>query len=707
LFEAVGVSVVIFVLMTLYKTDTRQQNRLIKPPEIKKEKKELTIHGHTRIDEYFWLNDRENPEVIHHLEAENKYTEEVLGHTRDFQEKIFNEIVSRIKQDDSSVPYFDNGYWYYVRYEEGKEYPLYCRKKEKLDADEEIMLNVNEMAKGFNYYSIGGVSVSPDNRLVAFGVDTLSRREFNIYFKDLQTGEIYKDMLESTTGYAAWCDDNRTVFYTVKDDTLRSYKIFRHVLGDDPADDQEIFHEMDETFNTYVYRSKSDKFIIIGSHSTVSSEYRFLPADDPSGEFKIVQPRERDLEYSIDHYGDKFYIVTNLDAKNFRLMETPVESPGRENWKEIIPHREDILLEGIEIFKNFLVVEERANGLTQLRIKKWSGEDEHYLDFGEETYTAYVSTNRQFDTDVLRFGYTSLTTPNSTYDYNMITREKVLLKQEEVVGGYNPAEYYSERLYAAAEDGTRVPISIVYKKGIEKDGDNPLVLYGYGSYGITQNPSFSSVRLSLLDRGFIYAIAHIRGGQDMGRKWYEDGKLLKKKNTYTDYISCAEFLIENKYTNPGKLFAIGGSAGGLLVGAVANMRPDLFRGIIAAVPFVDVVTTMLDPSIPLTTGEYDEWGNPNEKEYYEYILSYSPYDNVKAQNYPAMLVTTGFHDSQVQYWEPAKWVARLREMKTDNNPILLHTLMTAGHSGASGRFERFRNTALQYVFMFYLLSIIN
>jgi oligopeptidase B len=694
---------IIFIVMTFIEVIPQETKN--QPPVARKEKKELTIHGHTRIDNYFWLNQREDPEVIKYLEAENKYTEEVLGHTKELQEHLYNEIVGRIKQDDQSVPYFDNGYFYYSRYEQGKEYPLYCRKKGSLDAPEEVMLNVNDMAKGFNYYSVGGLSVSPDNKLIAFGVDTLSRRKYNIYVKNLESGEIYKDILENTNGSAAWASDNKTFFYTTKDEALRSFKIFRHTLGANSVDDKEIFHEADETYSTFVYKTKSDQYIMIGSFSTVSTEFRFLNASDPSGEFRIVAPRERDLEYNVDHFGDKFYIVTNLDAKNFRLMEAPVSDPSKNNWKELIPHRKDVLLEGIEIFKNFLVVQEREKGLTQLRIMKWGIDDQHYLDFGEETYTAYISVNPEFDTDVLRFGYTSLTTPNSTYDYDMVKKQKTLLKQEEVVGGYNPSEYHSERLYAEAEDGTKIPISIVYKKGVKKNSNNPLLLYGYGSYGITQNPAFSSVRLSLLDRGFIWALSHIRGGQEMGRHWYEDGKLLKKKNTFTDFIACAEFLVENDYTSPEKMFAMGGSAGGLLVGAVVNMRPDLFKGILAAVPFVDVITTMLDTSIPLTTSEYDEWGNPNNKEYYDYILSYSPYDNVEAKEYPAMLITTGLHDSQVQYWEPAKWVAKLREMKKDNNPLLLHTLMTAGHGGASGRFERFKITALQYAFMLSLLGI--
>jgi oligopeptidase B len=693
------------ILLTMLITESNlTQENAIKPPVAKKEKKELSIHGHTRIDNYFWLNQRENPEVIKYLEEENKYTSEILSETSELQDKLYKEIIGRLKQDDQSVPYFDNGYYYYSRYEEGKEYPLYCRKKDSLSAPEEIMLNVNEMAKGFSFYSVGGVSVSPDNKMIAFGVDTLSRGKYNVYVKNLETGEIYKDILDNTTGSASWANDNRTLFYAKKDEALRPYKIFRHTLGEDSSKDSEIFHEADETFAIYVYKSKSDKYIFIGSHSTVSTEYRFLDAGNPDGEFNVIEPRQRDLEYSIDHYGDKFYIVTNFEAKNFRLMETPVSNPSKENWKEVIAHRKDVLLEGIEIFKNHLVVQERENGLTKLRIIPWDGSSEHYLDFGEPAYTAYISVNPNFNTEILRFGYTSLTTPNSTYDYNMNTKEKLLLKQEVVVGGYNASEYVSERLYAEASDGVNIPISLVYKKSAVKKENNPLLLYGYGSYGLTQNPSFSSVRLSLLDRGFVFAIAHIRGGQEMGRYWYEDGKLLKKKNTFTDFIDCAEFLIEKKYTSSDKIFAMGGSAGGLLMGAVVNMRPDLFKGVVAAVPFVDVVTTMLDTSIPLTTGEYDEWGNPNVKEYYDYILSYSPYDNVEAKDYPAMLVTTGLHDSQVQYWEPAKWVAKLREMKTDKNPLLLNTLMTAGHGGASGRFERLKITAMQYAFMLWLLG---
>lgn len=677
----------------------------VKPPVAEKIPKELTIHGQTRVDNYYWLKGRDNPGVVEYLKAENDYTQAVMKHTEQLQEKLYNEIVGRIKQTDMSVPYKEDGYYYYTRFEEAKEYPLYCRKKESLDAAEEVFLNVNDMAKGYNYYQVAGFTVSSDKNLIAFGVDTVSRRKYTIYFKNLKTGEILSDSIPNTSGRAAWANDNKTVFYALKDETLRPFKIFKHTLGTDVSKDREVFHEKDVTFEAYVYKTKSKGYIFIASESTLSSEYRYLDADNPDGQFKIIQPREKDLEYSVDHYKDRFYIQTNYEAKNFRLMEAPLDKTTKENWKEVIPHRSDVLLQGFEVFKDFLVLSERKNGLTQLRIIRWDNKSEHYLDFGEETYTAYISTNPEFDTDLLRYGYSSLTTPNSVFDYNLNTREKKLLKQEEVLGDFDSGNYKAERLYATAKDGTKIPISLVYRKGLKKNGNNPFLLYGYGSYGASMNPGFSSVRLSLLDRGFVYAIAHIRGGQEMGRYWYEEGKLLKKKNTFTDFIACAEYLIAEKFTNPKKLFAMGGSAGGLLIGAVVNMRPDLFKAVIAAVPWVDVVTTMLDPSVPLTTGEYDEWGNPNNKEYYDYMLSYSPYDNVEAKDYPAMLVTTGLQDSQVQYWEPAKWAAKLRALKTDKNILLLKTEMEAGHGGVSGRFRRFRETALEYAFMLDLLGI--
>ncbi|MFO7445598.1 MAG: S9 family peptidase [Ignavibacteriaceae bacterium] len=702
----------ILIISSIKVLEAQTENGLMNPPKAEKIKKELIKDGHSRIDNYYWLNERENPKVIEYLEAENRYTKEVMKNTEPLQQKLYDEIVGRIKQTDESVPYKDNGYYYYTRYEEGQEYPVYCRKKESLDADEEILLNVNEMAKGYEYYQVTGLSVSPDNNYLAYGVDILSRRVYNIYIKDLRTGNILPDKLTGTSGSAAWANDNRSVFYTIKDAALRPYLVRKHIVGSDYNSDPEVYVEKDPIYFTRVYKTKSDKYIVIASFSTLTSEYKVLDADNPVGEFKIIQPREKELEYYITHYGDYFYIHTNLPdsqtgvkAKNFKLMKTPVDKTTKENWIEVIPHRDDVLIEGMELFKNFFVVQERKNGLTQLSIIKWEDNTQHYLDFGEATYMANISINPEFDTELLRYSYSSLTTPSSVYDYNMRTSEKILLKQDEVVGGYNPQEYFAERLYATADDGTKIPISLVYKKGLVKNGTYPVLLTGYGAYGISTDPYFNSMRLSIIDRGFVYAIAHIRGGQEMGRQWYEDGKFLKKKNTFTDFIACAEHLINEKFTGKDKMFAMGGSAGGLLIGAVTNMRPDLFKGVIASVPFVDVVTTMLDESIPLTTGEYEEWGNPNDEKYYKYILSYSPYDNVEAKDYPNILVSAGFHDSQVQYWEPAKWVAKLRELKTDNNLLLLNTEMEYGHSGASGRFKKYKEVALEYAFLLKLLGI--
>ena len=664
----------------------------------------LSIHNDNRIDDYYWLRDRENPKVIEYLNAENAFRESEMKHTEKLQEQLFEEIKGRIKQDDSSVPYHKNGYWHYVRFEESKEHPIYCRKKGSLSADEEILLDANIEAANHKFYQVAGLSVSPDNKILAFGEDTVSRRIYTIRFKNLETGEIMDDALTNTTGGAAWANDNQTVFYTTKDESLRPERVFRHKLGQ--AEDEEVYHESDETFVCGAYRCKSGQYIIIASGSTVSNEYRFLDALNPQGEFKVFQKRERDLEYSVAHYNNFWYILTNADkATNFKLMRTALDKTEKENWEEVIPHREQVYLENLEIFKDFLVTEERENGLTRIRVKRWDGSDEHYMEFDEETYTAGIGNNPEFDSQTLRYGYSSLTTPSSVIDYDMEFRKKEVMKQQEVVGGHNPEEYHAERIWATAEDGTKVPISLVYKKSLKKAEGNPTLLYGYGSYGITVDPGFSSTRLSLLDRGFVFVIAHIRGGQYLGRKWYEDGKMLKKKNTFTDFVVCAEKLIEDKYTTTQHLYAMGGSAGGLLMGAVMNMRPDLFSGIIAAVPFVDVVTTMLDTTIPLTTGEYDEWGNPNDTEYYDYIKSYSPYDNVDAKDYPAILITTGINDSQVQYWEPAKWVAKLRTRKTDKNPLFLYTNMDTGHSGASGRFEAYRETAMEYAFLLMLEGI--
>jgi oligopeptidase B len=677
------------------------------PPKAQIIPKQLTIHGQTRVDNYYWLSERDNPKVLDYLKAENDYTLAVLKPAEALQEKLFKEIVGRIKQTDLSVPYRSEGYYYYTRFEEGKDYPVYCRKKGSLEAPEEILLNVNEMAQGHGYYAVNGYSVSPDGNLISFGVDTVSRRKYTLHFKDLRTGQILPDAIVNTAGPAAWAADNKTVFYTQIDDTtLRPQKIFRHVLGRPGDTDKMVFHEADETFNTYVYKSKSKKYIFIASEQTLSTEFRFIPADRPEAEFKVFQPRTHDLEYSVDHYKDKFYIRTNLDAKNFRLMTAPLDRTAKENWAELVPHRPDVLLEGFELFTGALVLGERKNGLVQIRIMPWDKKvPEHYVDFGEETYAAYPDENPEFDTEWLRYSYESLTTPASTYDYNMVTKEKKLLKRQEVLGGFDAAKYRAERHYATARDGVKVPVSLVYRKGFVKDGRAPCLLYGYGSYGYSTDADFSSARLSLLDRGFVFAIAHIRGGQEMGRSWYEDGKLFKKKNTFTDFIDCADYLVAQKFTNPGRLFAEGASAGGLLMGAVVNMRPDLFKGVIAGVPYVDVVTTMLDKSIPLTTGEFDEWGNPENKEYYDYMLSYSPYDQVEAKKYPALFVTTGLQDSQVQYFEPAKWVAKLRALKTDKNPLVLWTNWEGGHGGVSGRFRRLNQTAMEYAFILDLAGV--
>ena len=628
-------------------------------------------------------------------------------HTKEFREDLFKEMKDRVKEDDSSVPYFYNGYYYITRYEKGKDYPIYSRKKGSLDAKEEIMFDCNEMAKGHSYFHLGGLNVSEDNQWVAFGLDTVSRRQYTIQVKNLVTNEIQPLRIENTTGSSTWASDNKTLFYTRKDPvTLRSETIYKHKMGTPATEDKVVYHEDDDTFSVFVYKEKSKKYLVIGSSSTLTTEFRTLDAKKPDGEFKIFQPRVRGLEYSISHYGDKFYIVTNKDkATNFKLMVTPETATGMENWTDMIPHRKDVLVEDIDIFKDYLVISERSNGLNKIRIRPWEGE-EYYLPFESETYTAGTSSNPDFNTDVLRYSYQSLATPYSVIDFNMKTQEKTVMKEQEVLGGkFDKNNYVEERVWATADDGTKVPISMVYRKGIEKDGTNPLLLYAYGSYGASMDPYFSSIRLSLLDRGFIYAIAHIRGGEDLGREWYEDGKLLKKKNTFTDFVDCSKFVIAEGYTSKEHLYAEGGSAGGLLMGAVVNMAPELYNGVIAQVPFVDVVTTMLDDSIPLTTGEYDEWGNPNEKEYYDYMKSYSPYDNVKAQDYPNMLVTTGLHDSQVQYWEPAKWVARLRALKTDNNVLYLDTNMEAGHGGASGRFEALKEVAKEYSFLLDLEGI--
>lgn len=674
----------------------------IQPPKAEKVEMKLEKHGDVRIDNYYWLNKREDQKVIDYLEAENNYYDTITADTKQFQEDLFEEMKARIKEDDESVPYKKNKFYYISRFEKGKQYPIYTRKKETVEAEEEILFDVNKMAKDYGYYKLSGFAVSPNNELTSYGIDTVGRREYTLQFKNLVTGEIYPDKIENTTGSSVWANDNKTIFYTRQNPTtLRSEKIFRHVLGTNTSLDVEIYFEEDETFSTYIYKTKSEKYFVIGSYSTVSNEYRILEVDNPTGEFRVFQPRERNLEYSIAHYNGCFYILTNKDnATNFKLMKTSDKDTLKEKWVDVLPHREDVLLEDLSIFKDFMVLEERSNGLNKIRIIRWDGSEDFYLPFEEETYSAGIYFNPEFDTNIIRYGYNSMTTPSSVIDFNVDNKTKVIVKEHEVLGGkFDKNNYKSKRLWATAKDGQKIPISLVYHKSTELTKNTPLLLYGYGSYGHTIDAGFSSTRLSLLDRGFIFAIAHIRGSEYLGRQWYDNGRLLHKINTFTDFIDCAKFLIEKKITSKKHLYAMGGSAGGLLMGAVINMKPNLFNGVIAAVPFVDVVTTMLDDSIPLTTGEYDEWGNPNEKKYYDYMKSYSPYDNIVRQNYPNMLVTTGLHDSQVQYFEPAKWVAKLRELKTDKNILLLHTNMEAGHSGASGRFEALKETSRDYSFI--------
>ena len=683
----------------------------IAAPVCEKKSKELTAHGDTRIDNYYWLNDffKKGPDsnkVVEYLTAENKYYDTMMSGTKTLQEKLYTEMKARIKEKDESVPVFKNGYYYYSRVEEGKDYFVYCRKKGTLDAKEEVLLDVNTMAEGHNYFSATGFAVTMDNKLMAYGIDTLSRRQYNIFVKNLETGEVFKDIIPNSEGEAVWANDNKTFFYTAKNlVTLLSEKIKKHVLGTDAGTDKTVYEEKDPSNYIGVGKTKSDKFILIGSSATLSSEYKFIDANKPDDAFKVFQPRIKEVLYDVDHANDKFYIRTNLNAKNFKVVTCAEDKTDSSNWAAMLPHNDSILIQGIDVFKNFAAVSERKNGLTQVHIINTKNNESHYLAFDEPAYTANLAYTPDYNSDVVRFNYTSLTTPSSVYDYNMGSKEKKLMKQQEVVGGYTVSDYVTERLFATAKDGTKIPISVVYKKGFKKDGTQPLHLYGYGSYGASMDASFSAARLSLLNRGFAFAIAHIRGGQEMGRYWYEEGKMMKKKNTFTDFIDCAEFLLANKYSSKEHLYTSGGSAGGLLMGAVINMRPDLWHGVIAAVPYVDVITTMSDPSIPLTTNEYDEWGNPANKESYLYMKTYSPYDNVEKKAYPNMLVTTGLHDSQVQYFEPAKWVAKLREMKTDKNKLLLYTNMEAGHGGASGRFKALKDRAREYAFLFALEGI--
>lgn len=682
----------------------------ILPPSAKKIPKELKKFDSKRVDNYFWLKNRDDPKVIEYLEKENHYFKKMTSDTEDFQETIYNEIKKKIKEDDQSVPYFLNGYWYLTKYQKNKNYPIYLRRKSDLNSKDQILFDCNLLAEGYEYFNLSNIKISPNNKFAAYSVDTLSRRLYTIRIKNLHTGEVLNDQIINTSGGFAWANDNKTLFYTNRDsDTLRNDKILRHEIGTKSKDDKIVFHEKDNTFYTSVSKSKSNKFIIISSHSTLTSEFQFLDANKPLDNFRLFNQRKRGLEYSINHYEKFFYIITNIDnAKNYKLMKTPIGGTEYENWINVIDHRKDVLIEGIDIFKNYLVISERANGLNRINVRKWDDSESYYLDFKSETFSSYTTTNVDFDTNILRYGFNSLTQPPSIIDFNMSSKKKTIRKQQQVLDdNFKNKNYISERIWSQSEDGTKIPISLVYKKGLIKNNKNPLLLYGYGSYGNTIDPYFSVSRLSLLDRGFVFAIAHVRGSEYLGREWYDEGKLLKKTNTFKDFITCTKHLISEGYTNTNQTYAYGGSAGGLLMGSVINMEPELYNGVIAAVPFVDVLTTMLDETIPLTTGEYDEWGNPNNEEFYNYILSYSPYDNVKKMKYPNLLVTTGLYDSQVQYWEPAKWVAKLRELKVGENLLLLKTNMDSGHGGASGRFDALKEVAREYVFLFSLENIHN
>lgn len=672
-------------------------------PVADKKHHETEIHQHTRTDDYFWLRDdeRKDSAVLDYLNAENKHSDTVLAPLAELQQGLFEEMVARIKQEDQSVPYRKRGYWFKTQFDEGQEYPVYSRKLDNESADWEVFFDANMRAEGHEYYQLGELAISPDQQILAFSEDTVSRRQYKLQFKNLITGELYSDVIDDTES-VAWANDNKTLFYVKKHPTtLLPYQVYRHTLGTDESADELVYEEQDDTFYTDIHRSTSDDYLVISLGSTMTSEARILSADNPSGDFTVFLERERGHEYSLDHYNGTFYVRSNKQGKNFSLLATEqATNKNIETWKTVIPARADVLLEGYELFRDWLVVEERSKGLTFLRQINWHTSEAKMITFDDPTYTAWLGTNPDPDTDKLRYGYSSLTTPTATYQLNLDTQERSVLKQQSVLGEFNQADYASERLWVTAQDGTQVPVSLVYKKALFKqDKSNPLLQYAYGSYGSSSDPYFSSAQLSLLDRGFVYAIAHIRGGEELGRDWYEQGKLLNKWNTFTDFTDVTKSLINQGYANESKVYAMGGSAGGLLMGTIINTNPELYHGVVAAVPFVDVVTTMLDESIPLTTGEYDEWGNPNESTYYEYMLSYSPYDQVTKQAYPNLLVTTGLHDSQVQYWEPAKWVAKLRDLKTDNNLLLLHTDMETGHGGKSGRFQHYHDVAREYAFM--------
>jgi len=687
-------------MIILLQSCDMKKNEIIEP-RAEKINKIMTMHNHERIDEFYWLNERGNPKVIDYLNSENDYRNSYMKDYKGLENELFEEIKSRIKEDDSSVPYLDNGYYYYTRFEKGKQYPIYCRKKDNLKNDEEILIDVNKMSQGHEYFRIGGIDISPNNKIMAYSVDTISRRLYTVHFKNLETGEKNTHTISNTSGGVSWANDNMTLFYNQKNTkTLRTEKVMRHSFNQNQKD-EEVYFEKDDEFNLYSYKSKSGKYIIIVSGKTISDEIRFLNANEPNGDFKIFQKRVDGLEYSIDHLNDKWYVRTNInDSKNFKLMVCDEDKTSSDNWKEFIKHRKNVLLEGVEVFNDFFVITERENGQRRFNVISNKDGESHYIDFEEEVFSAYSSVNSEINSKTFRYGYSSMTTPNSTIEYNLIKKTKTVLKEAEILGGtFDKNNYESMLVWADARDGKKVPISLVFRKDTYKKGKNPLLLYGYGSYGSTNSAGFSSVRLSLLDRGFVYAIAHIRGSQYLGREWYEDGKMFNKKNTFWDFIDSAKYLGNNSYVDRDQIFAMGGSAGGLLMGAIANMEPEVFKGIVAAVPFVDVVTTMLDETIPLTTFEFDEWGDPKDEDSYYYMLSYSPYDQVEEKDYPAIFITTGYHDSQVQYFEPAKWIARLRDKRTNKEPLLMYCNMDAGHGGASGRFEAYKETAMEYAFL--------
>ena len=690
----------LLLMIILLQSCDMKKNEIIEP-RAEKINKIMTMHNHERIDEFYWLNERGNPKVIDYLNSENDYRNSYMEDYKGLENELFEEIKSRIKEDDSSVPYLDNGYYYYTRFEKGKQYPIYCRKKEDLKNDEEILIDVNKMSQGHEYFRIGGIDISPNNKIMAYSVDTISRRLYTVHFKNLETGEKNTHTISNTSGGVSWANDNMTLFYNQKNTkTLRTEKVMRHSFNQNQKD-EEVYFEKDDEFNLYSYKSKSGKYIIIVSGKTISDEIRFLNANEPNGDFKIFQKRVDGLEYSIDHLNDKWYVRTNInDSKNFKLMVCDEDKTSSDNWEEFIKHRKNVLLEGVEVFNDFFVITERENGQRRFNVISNKDGESHYIDFEEEVFSAYSSVNSEINSKTFRYGYSSMTTPNSTIEYNLIKKTKTVLKEAEILGGtFDKNNYESMLVWADARDGKKIPISLVFRKDTYKKGKNPLLLYGYGSYGSTNSAGFSSVRLSLLDRGFVYAIAHIRGSQYLGREWYEDGKMFNKKNTFWDFIDSAKYLGNNSFVDKDQIFAMGGSAGGLLMGAIANMEPEVFKGIVAAVPFVDVVTTMLDETIPLTTFEFDEWGDPKDEDSYYYMLSYSPYDQVEEKDYPAIFITTGYHDSQVQYFEPAKWIARLRDKRTNKEPLLMYCNMDAGHGGASGRFEAYKETAMEYAFL--------